>query len=184
MEYLDLAKKFVQDTELDPITADVLERWESVLDRLVDDPMSCAREIDWVTKLQILEGYRSRDGLDWDAHTLALVDLQFHDVRPDKGLYNKLAQKGRVDRLLDEDDVTRAMSSPPEDTRAYFRGRCLEKYAAQVAAASWDSVIFDIGRDSLQRVPTLEPTRGTKAHVGALLDRCDTAAELVDALTT
>ena len=60
---------------------------------------------------------------------------------------------------------------PPEDTRAYFRGRCLEKYPTQVAAASWDSVIFDVGRETLQRVPTLEPLRGTKAHVGAAARR-------------
>jgi len=73
---------------------------------------------------------------------------------------------------------------PPEDTRAYFRGRCLQQYPEAVAAASWDSVIFDIpGRESLQRVPTLEPLRGTRAHVGDLLDRCETAAELVAALT-
>ena len=183
MEYLDLAKKFVQDTDVDTVTADVLERWESVLDRLVDDKMSCAREVDWITKLQLLEGYRSRDGLDWDSHTLQLVDLQYHDVRPDKGLYNRLAAGGRVDLLVAETDIVAAMSAPPEDTRAYFRGRCLQKYAAQVAAASWDSVIFDVGRESLQRVPTLEPLRGTKAHVGALLDRCDSAAQLVDALS-
>jgi proteasome accessory factor A len=88
-----------------------------------------------------------------------------------------------MERLLTEDEITRAMTSPPEDTRAYFRGRCLEKFADSVAAASWDSVIFDVGRDSLQRVPTLEPLRGTKAHVGALLDRCDNAAELVDILS-
>jgi proteasome accessory factor A len=75
------------------------------------------------------------------------------------------------------------MTEPPVDTRAYFRGRCLAQYPHQVAAASWDSVIFDIGRDSLQRVPTLEPLRGTKAHVGALLARCPTAGDLVDALS-
>ena len=76
------------------------------------------------------------------------------------------------------------MHDPPEDTRAYFRGRCLEQYPDQVAAASWDSVIFDIaGRDSLQRVPTADPLRGTRAHVGALLDRCATAEQLVEALT-
>ena len=64
------------------------------------------------------------------------------------------------------------MHDPPEDTRAYFRGRCLEQYADAVAAASWDSVIFDLpGRESLQRVPTIDPLRGTKAHVGELLDR-------------
>ncbi len=64
------------------------------------------------------------------------------------------------------------MHDPPDDTRAYFRGRCLEKYADAVAAASWDSVIFDLpGRESLQRVPTIDPLRGSRAHVGELLDR-------------
>ncbi len=74
------------------------------------------------------------------------------------------------------------MTEPPHDTRAFFRGRCLALYPQQVAAASWDSVIFDVGRDSLQRVPTLEPLRGTRAHVGELLARCPTALDLVDAL--
>ncbi|HVE64205.1 MAG TPA: depupylase/deamidase Dop [Mycobacteriales bacterium] len=185
--YLELAKAFVKSrvdegTATDPVTADVLARWESVLTRLEDDPMTCSREVDWVTKLQILQGYRDREGLDWSSHKLQLVDLQYHDVRPDKGLYNKLAAGGRVDHLVTEADVLRAMTEPPEDTRAYFRGRCMAQYAGDVAAASWDSVIFDVGRESLQRVPTMEPTRGTKAHVGALLDRCGSAAELVDAL--
>jgi Pup amidohydrolase len=86
--------------------------------------------------------------------------------------------------LLDPETTQRAMYEPPEDTRAYFRGRCLAQYADEVAAASWDSVIFDLpGRDSLQRVPTLEPLRGTKEHVGPLLDRCRSAEELVDAIT-
>jgi proteasome accessory factor A len=80
--------------------------------------------------------------------------------------------------------VRTAVTEPPADTRAWFRGQCLTRYRDQVAAASWDSVIFDIpGRASLQRVPTLEPLRGTKAHVGALLDRCPTASQLVDELT-
>ena len=68
---------------------------------------------------------------------------------------------GRIDRLLTDDVVETAMHQPPDDTRAYFRGRCLEKYADSVAAASWDSVIFDLpGRESLQRVPTIDPLRG------------------------
>jgi proteasome accessory factor A len=58
----------------------------------------------------------------------------------------------------------------------------LRRYAPQIAAASWDSVIFDVGRESLVRVPMLEPLRGTRAHVGELLDRCADAAALVDAL--
>ena len=91
---------------------------------------------------------------------------------------------GKIDRLLEDGEVARAMHHPPEDTRAYFRGRCLEKYSEHVAAASWDSVIFDLpGRESLQRVPTVDPLRGSKAHVGELLDRCATAEALFEALT-
>jgi proteasome accessory factor A len=91
---------------------------------------------------------------------------------------------GRIERLLGDEEVAAAMHKPPEDTRAYFRGRCLEQYADQIAAASWDSVIFDLpGRESLQRVPTIDPLRGSRAHVGELLDRCDTADALFTALT-
>jgi proteasome accessory factor A len=186
MEYLEQARKYVEDrygTDVDTQTADILARWESVLTRLADDPMTLSRELDWVAKLAIAEGYRTRDNLPWNDPRLQLVDLQYHDVRPDKGLYNRLVARGRMDRLVTEELVVEAMTEPPVDTRAYFRGRCLAQYPQQVAAASWDSVIFDIGRDSLQRVPTLEPLRGTKAHVGALLERCRTAAELVDALS-
>ncbi|WP_338037977.1 depupylase/deamidase Dop [Nocardiopsis halophila] len=186
-EYLELAEKYVQDrygSEPDADTAEVLRMWGRTLDRLSEDPVLCAEELDWVAKLKLLEGYRSRDRLDWGHHRLQLVDLQYSDVRPDKGLYNRLAQRGRIERMVGESEVERAITEPPEDTRAYFRGRCLAKYADSVAAASWDSVIFDLpGYDSLQRVPTLEPSRGTREHVGALLDGAATAADLVAILT-
>jgi proteasome accessory factor A len=187
MEYLELARKYTEDkfgSDVDDMTADVLARWESVLTRLAEDPMLASRELDWVAKLELLEGYRTREGLAWGHPKLQLVDLQYSDVRSARGLYNRLVARGRMVQLVSEEDVARAIDSPPEDTRAYFRGRCLQQYPESVAAASWDSVIFDIpGRESLQRVPTLEPLRGTKAHVGGLLDRCRTAAELVAALT-
>jgi Pup amidohydrolase len=187
MEHLDLAKKFVEDrygADADAQTKDVLARWESVLDRLETDPMECAGELDWVAKLRLLNQYRDRDGLEWDDAKLHLIDLQYADVRPDKGLYHRLVKLGRMARLLTDDVVTFAMHHPPEDTRAYFRGRCLEKYGDRIAAASWDSVIFDLpGRESLQRVPTVDPLRGSRAHVGELLDRCDTAEALFEALT-
>ena len=186
MEYLEQARKHVEDrlgSDADDSTRDVLARWESTLDRLAADPMSLSRELDWVAKLEILEGYRERQGLGWDAAKLHLVDLQYADVRQDKGLYNRLVASGRMQRLLTEDEVARAVAEPPSDTRAYFRGTCMARYPSEVAAASWDSVIFDVGRETLQRVPTLEPLRGTRAHVGALLDASPSAVELVDTLT-
>jgi proteasome accessory factor PafA2 len=187
MEYLDLARKYVEDTlgeDADAQTVDILQRWESVLTRLERDPMECARELDWVAKLKLLSQYRDRDGLEWDDAKLHLIDLQYADVRPEKGLYHRLVRLGKIERLLEDGPIEAAMLEPPEDTRAYFRGRCLEKYADSIAAASWDSVIFDIpGRESLQRVPTIDPLRGSKAHVGALFERCDTAEQLFNELT-
>jgi Pup amidohydrolase len=182
-DFLEQARKFVESrygADADADTLEVLAEWEQVLGKLADDPMSLSGELDWVAKLSLLEGYRDREGLDWSAPKLQLVDLQYSDVRPDKGLYNRLVARGRMRRLVSDDEIDRAVFEPPTDTRAYFRGRCLSKYAKDVAAASWDSVIFDVGRDSLQRVPMLEPLRGTKAHVEGLLARCDTAAQLVD----
>src|SRR5699024_3558772 len=109
----------------------------------------------------------------------------YSDVREDKGICDRLVPGGHTKRLLDEAEVARAVTEPPEDTHAYFRGRCLDKYADAVAAASWDSVIFDLpGHDSLQRVPTLDPLRGTKEHVGDLLNSSPTAADLVSVLTS
>ena len=146
--------------------------------------MTCANRVDWVAKLALLEEYRSRDGLDWSAHRLQAIDLQYSDVRHDKGLASRLEARGRLDRLFTDADVERAMSTPPDDTRAYFRGECLRRYPEQVAAASWDSVVFDIpGHESLLRVPTLEPLRGTREHVGALLDASPTPQDLIAALS-
>jgi proteasome accessory factor A len=184
-EYLDRAQKFVADrygADVDPQTDQVLREWESVLSRLAEDPMLLAGELDWVAKLRLLNGYRERDGLDWSSPRLHAIDLQYADVRPEKGLYHRLVQRGSMRTLIDPAEVQAAVGSPPEDTRAYFRGECLRRYPESIAAASWDSVIFDIGQQSLVRVPTLEPLRGTKAHVQELLDRCATAHELVDQL--
>jgi Pup amidohydrolase len=180
--YLEYAEKFV-DGGGDEQTTDVLRQWAQVLDDLADDPMRCADRLDWPAKLRLLEGYRSRDGLAWGDTRLQAIDLQYSDVRPEKGLYHRLVARGSMQRLLTDDEVTRAMTTPPTDTRAFFRGECLRRYPAQVAAASWDSVVFDLGRENLVRIPTMEPLRGTREHVGALFESTSTAQELVDTIT-
>src|SRR5256885_1764665 len=146
--------------------------------------MGLADQLDWVAKLRLLEGYRERENLGWSSPKLGLVDLQYADVRPEKGLYHRLVARGAMRTLFSSDEVHRAMVEPPEDTRAYFRGRCLAQYASEVVAASWDSVIFDVGRESLVRVPMMEPLRGTRSHVGALFDRRPSAKDLLEANTS
>ncbi|BCJ30234.1 proteasome accessory factor PafA2 [Actinocatenispora sera] len=184
--YLEHARAFCAQQygdDLDEITADVLDRWDEVLRKLGEDPHTLADQLDWVAKLRLLNGYRQREQLDWSSPKLALVDLQYSDVRPGKGLYHRLVARGAMRRLFTDDEVVRAVGEPPTDTRAFFRGRCLKNYPAEVVAASWDSVIFDVGRESLVRVPMMEPLRGTKRHVGELFDRCVSAKDLLAELT-
>jgi Pup amidohydrolase len=181
--YLEAAKRYHKDRDLDPVTADVLARWEALLTTAEDDPRALAGQVDWATKLDLLEHYRERHGLDWDHDRLKMVDLQYHDVRRDKGLYQRLASRGRVERLVAESEITHAIDHPPEDTRAWFRGECLRRFRGQIVAAGWDALIFDTGGDALQRVPMMEPGRGTRAHVGELLDEVDSAEQLLAVLT-
>ncbi|MCU1431497.1 MAG: protein of unknown function domain protein [Actinotalea sp.] len=170
-------------TDVDAATQAVLDRWASVLDRLATDPMTCAREVEWVAKLRLLDGMRTRDHLAWDSPRLAAMDIQWSDVRPERGLYHRLAAAGAVERLVTDDEADRAMVQPPEDTRAYFRGTVVRRFPGEVRAASWDSVVLDVpALPSLRRVPLRDPWRGSRAHVGALLDSCPDAATLLERL--
>ena len=153
----------------------VLDRWESVLSGLETDPMNLADQLDWVAKYRLFDGYRERHGLEWSDARLAAMDLQYHDLRPT----SSLARRVGLVRLTDDDEVLRAISEPPLTTRAYFRGTCLARFADDIVAANWDSIVFDTGDASLQRVPMLEPGRGTEAHVGDLLAASTSSADLL-----
>jgi proteasome accessory factor A len=151
-----------------------------VLLGLESDPSTVADQVDWVAKHRLIDGYRERHDLQWDDARLAAMDLQYHDLRPEKGLAGRLG----LERITTDGEVELATVEPPPDTRAYFRGACLRKWGDAIVAANWDSLVFDIGGDPLRRVPMMEPMRGTKAHVGRLIDECSSAAELLERLGT
>ena len=181
-EYLERAKKYVEQEDDTPENQHVIARWEEVLEALETDPLSLHGQLDWVAKYRLMEGFRERDQLSWSDPKLRAIDLQYHDVRREKGLYYRLEASGKVERLVDDAQIERAVMEPPEDTRAYFRGRCISRFPDAIAAASWDSLIIDTGADALQRIPMREPLRGTKAHVDDLLSRADDASKLVQLL--
>lgn len=188
-EFLRLARKYADETGLaqcggEEVGNEVIRRWETTLAALEDDPLDLDGQLDWVTKYSLLRAYRERDGLEWDSPKLHLLDLQYHDVRPHRSLYERLVRAGKVERLTTEDEVRKAMADPPSTTRAFFRGMCLTRWPDSVVAANWDSIILDVGSDPLRRIPMMEPMRGSKEHVDELFAACATPAELVARLAS
>jgi proteasome accessory factor A len=179
---LERAQKYAQTHGLasvdEEVGQDVLAKWEQVLTGLEADPTTVAHWVDWVAKRRLVDGYAARHDLAPGSARLKAIDLQYHDLRVDKCL----ALRAGLDTIVSADEAAAAMTAPPATTRAYFRGRCLEKYPDDIVAANWDSLVFDVGRDPLRRVPMMEPLRGTAEHVGTLIDSCETARELLDRL--
>ncbi len=183
-EYLEAALAYFSSREISPILKDVMVRWGNVLERLAEDPMQLDREVDWVIKRRVMTGYMDRRKVGWSHPQVAMLDLQYHDSRPDKGLYNLLERRGEVDRIIEDEDIQRAMQQPPSDTRAYFRGECIRRYGSAVFGVNWDSISFNLGDDPIKRILMNEPLKGTKAHVQDLLDASPSPEELVRSLTT
>jgi proteasome accessory factor A len=181
-QLLEHARKYERERGLEAVGeevgVDVLRRWEEVLTGLETDRESVAGQVDWVAKEQLLEGYMARHGLEWGDPKVRMLDLQYHDMRPERSLFARLA----TERITGDGEVERAITEPPETTRAYFRGKCLQKWPDDIVAANWDSLVFDVGADPLRRVPMMEPLRGTAAHVARLIAECNTAAELLERL--
>ncbi|MGA0863664.1 MAG: proteasome accessory factor PafA2 family protein [Ilumatobacteraceae bacterium] len=148
---------------------DVMRRWEIVLGWLESNDRRAAKWVDWVAE---------RHGLGHDHPKLRAVDLQYHDMRGDRCL----ALRAGLDSLVDEVDVARAVFDAPTSTRAYFRGECIKRWPETVVSANWDGIVFDTGGPAYQRVPTLDPLKGTHETVGALLDAATTVTDLLDSL--
>ncbi len=177
-ELLAAARAYVTSRGTEAVGSDallVLDRWEKVLEGLQQDPAKLANQIDWIAKLRLLEAFRERHGLAWSDSQLRALDIQYHDLRPERSL----AARAGLETLVDEAEAQRAVNEPPPDTRAFFRGRCLQLFAAEVVAANWDSIVFDVGEGSLRRVSMPEPNRGTVGHVGEMFEGCDSAVELL-----
>jgi proteasome accessory factor A len=181
--YLRAVTDYAASHLLSPAYQQVLSRWGDVLDKLEREPMALARELDWVAKRQMIESYMDRKGCGWNDPRVLLLDLQYHDVRPEKGLYYALERTNRIERIVTDAAISRAEHQPPTRTRAYFRGTCLKKFASSIYGGSWTSVLFDVGNTSVKKVPLLEPTRGTEALTRELLEGCETAAQLLSKLT-
>jgi len=118
--YLEAALRHCkgQDEETDW----VLQEWESVLTDLRGDYANLVGRVDWATKLWLLETFREEEGLDWDDPWLKSLDLEYHNLHPQRGLYFALQEQGRVPRVTTDSVVELAEQHPPRNTRAFGRG--------------------------------------------------------------
>ncbi len=125
-EYLDFARQYFEFVEPDPESEDIMDKWEYVLTKLEEDPMQLDREVDWVIKKKIIDSYVSSRNIRWDSSKVLMLDLQYHNICLEKGLYYLLEKKGEVERITTDEDIEYAMYHPPETTRANFRGRIVK----------------------------------------------------------
>ena len=156
----------------------LLTQWREMLDGVRDDPATVADRVDWVAKRRLLDAMTERHNLAEDDPRLRAIDIQYHDIRPDKSLARRVGLRS----LIDPTAVGEGFHNPPPDTRAYFRGRCIAKFPQQIVSANWDSLIFDLGTDPLHRVPMMDPLKGTKELTGSVLDESSSADALLRSL--
>ena len=150
-EYLSRADKRYRGRDVQ--TDWTLTRWEWILDHLETDPTGLIGVCDWVTKKWLIDQFVEAEGLSWENgdHLVWLQsqDLEYSNIDPVKGLYRLLEANGETEGILDNRDVEQAMTTPPEGTRGYFRGRCLERFGGSVKSVNWDNIIF--GLNGIQR---------------------------------
>ncbi|WP_276652236.1 depupylase/deamidase Dop [Corynebacterium vitaeruminis] len=179
---LDLLEEYRR--RIEPVVASDVDRrvfalWGEVLGLLRQGPLACAHLLDWCAKYALIHSFTAR-GLAIDDAKIKLVDLQYSDIDPTKSLYHALVRKGRMKTLVGEEEIERAAWNPPTDTRAFFRGKIASKFGNEVAAASWESVVFKGPQHELNRVAMTALDGLTEKEAGALLEGASTVAELLD----
>ncbi|MCQ9336686.1 proteasome accessory factor PafA2 family protein, partial [Corynebacterium phoceense] len=155
----------------------VVTLWGRVLDALESGDLSdVAQDVDWIIKLQLLERYRDRLGGDWGHPKLAQVDLTYHDIRPDRGLYSVLESRGLINRWTTDAAITRAVDTAPPTTRAWMRGQFLAKAKETGANYTVDWTRMKVNRPEARVEEFSDPFISADARLDALLEYMDVHA--------
>src|SRR6266540_1054410 len=126
----------------------ILSEWENVLNDLERDPMSTRDRVDWSAKKFLLDALQQDEKLSWSDPWLQSIDLEYHNLDLDRGLYYELVRKGLMRRVTTEDEIKAAIFNPPETTRAFFRGRAVARFNDQISSIQWDEIVFTNGTQS------------------------------------
>ncbi len=169
-EYLERALKYAERRDLSPQEKQALQMWEHCLDGLATDPLSLRRECDWVTKYHLVERYREKHGLDLSDPRAALLDLQYHDVNRQRGLFYKMQSRGMVERMCADADIAHAVEYPPQTTRARLRGEFIRRAKERKRDYTVDWVHLKLNDQAQRTVLCKDPFKAFDERVEKLIE--------------
>ena len=169
-EYLNRALRFAEHHSLNAEEQLALEMWEHCLTGLGRDPFSLDRELDWVIKHRLIEGYRERHQLPLNDPRVALLDLQYHDIHRDRGLFYRLERRGMVERLTTDDEIAEAVEHAPTTTRARLRGEFIKQAKERRRDYTVDWVHLKLNDQAQRTVLCKDPFRSEDERVAKLID--------------
>ncbi len=159
------------------IIDDILSRWEKTLDALEmieKKPLELFGEVDWVTKLYVLNAVAERHDLPMTDSLVAEYDLNYHNIDPRESVFYKLQHAGKIKRIVTDEEIRKAVSQPPLDTRAFLRSRIIHR--ADVCNVDWGGFSISVGGKKV-KVTMTESLRGTLADLGSLVEGDEQSAE-------
>jgi proteasome accessory factor A len=168
-EYLDRAMRYADTKGLPALETQALGMWEHCVTAIEKDPLSLDREVDWVIKYKLIENYRAKHGIDLADPRVALIDLQYHDISRDRGLYYKLQNRGLVERMCTEADIDNAIENPPQTTRARLRGEFIRKAKERKRDYTVDWVHLKLNDQAQRTVLCKDPFKSRDERVEKLI---------------
>lgn len=167
---VDRAREFEQFGGFTDPEVEALRAWEHAIDCLESDPMKLKRHVDWVIKLNLLDGFCARRGIDLASPEAAMLDLQYHDIDPTRGVFNRLAQRGDAVTLLDPAKIEQAVDTPPQTTRARLRGEFIRRAKLKQRDVTVDWVHLKLNDQSQRTVVCKDPFRSRDERVERLME--------------
>ena len=168
-EYLNRALRFAEHHDLTDEEQLALDMWEYTLSHLEDDPLKLDRELDWVIKYKLIEAYRERHDLTLSDARVALVDLQYHDVNRERGVFYRMQRKGMVDRIVTDEEISHAVEHPPQTTRARLRGEFIKRAKERKRDYTVDWVHLKLNDQAQRTVLCKDPFKAEDERVDTLI---------------
>ncbi len=169
-EYLERVMRYSRTTGFPAQVEQAIGMWEHLLTGLEKDPMSLNREVDWVMKLHLIEKYQARHDLAMSSARLGLLDLAYHDVNRDRGLYYLMERRGMTERVVTDEQVSEAMTTPPATTRARLRGSFIKAAKAKKRDFTVDWVHLKLNDQAQRTVLCKDPFRAVDERVEKLIN--------------